>query len=82
MNELFPAKLLVGLANVWYHVVPVNIADGGGMKVGGIAVVFMADNKKKTLANRHSVRDGYVKERKQEVVIKERIICSEVNGEK
>lgn len=52
------------------------------MKLGGIAVVFMADNKKKTLANRHSARDGYVKERKQEVVIKERIICTEVKGEK
>lgn len=81
MNELFPAKLSVGLANVWYQVVPANVA-GGGMKLGGIAVVFMADNKKKTLANRHPARDGYVKDRKQEVVIKERIICTEVKGEK
>lgn len=63
MNKLFSVKLPVVLANVWYQVVPANIA-GGGMKVGEIAIVFMADNKKKTLANRRSARDGYVKDRK------------------
>lgn len=81
MNKLFPAKLPGGLENVWYHVVPANIA-GEGDEGRWNAIVFMADNKKKTLANRHSARDGYVKDRKQEVVIKERIICSEVKGEK